>query len=257
MRRGIRDGFGLAVTMAGAVISSPFWLQVVFSILAAVLLWNLVGQISRIRGAKQGRLLHGLFAIPIVMGLGWVVYTQYETHLSVQTEGELMAPSGPPGLYPEIYVGGSKGRLTWKESSGQVLIGYEDAGVIVERTNGKLFLTAKILGEDGNLIAYVYRNKWYVNPSQILDKNYTKNSLEVVDKRGIVVLQVKLTSDRMNIQGEWWDESGTGTRLVENPYNEEGIIMRLHKGITESQPFVKAMFRYPSNDHQGELAETK
>lgn len=188
-------------------------------------------------------------------GTLWIIHGEYKTHLSQQISGELVAPPGPSSSFPEIYIGNSKGRVTWKSETGdgQVLAGFEDTGVVVERIDGKLYLTAKVLGEDGNLIVNVYKNKWEINASEVLDKNYTSNALEVFDKRGTVVLQVVLTSDRVKIQGEWWSESGTGIRLVEVPHSDDGEMMKLHKGLVSSQPFVRAMFQYPSEEHQGEF----
>ncbi len=62
----------------------------------------------------------------------------------------------------------------------------------------------------------IEKNHWSVTPA-CLDKNYTENSLEVFDARGLVVFQMRLLADYVELQGEWRDEFGNGVRFAEEP----------------------------------------
>jgi hypothetical protein len=90
-----------------------------------------------------------------------------------------------------------------------------------------------------NLIVEITDNRWRVSPEKAncWDKNYTKDSLEVKDGRGRVVLQVRLFPDRVQFQVEW-PQVGGGVVWDNKSSKETGIVPR---------------FKYPSEDYWGEL----
>jgi hypothetical protein len=261
--RVVRDGIGLVMTLIATAISLDYFpLQLTFSICAALFFVDLLGQFEVISKRGKSFVLKARIAICVLFVLLAVRLepNRYKVYLASKISGELNPPvSDAP--FPKIQVGRSQGTMTWRpaeggKGNGSVIIGFGDAGLIVERIDGKLFITGDIRGEDGNMVVSINNNRWYVHQSEIMDKNYTDNALEVFDKRGIVVLQIVVEKDKVKAQGEWWSESGTGVRLVENPDDPygNGEIIRLHKGNPTPFPFVKAIFAYPSKEHQGELA---
>jgi hypothetical protein len=260
-QRKVYEGVGLVLTALGVVLAlDHFWLQLAFAIVTAIILVDWVGQwVSRgSRSVLVSRITLAIVLIAVGIPLE---YRQYKIYLASQTSGELEPLGLASANFPTIQVGNSRGSFRWKPSEnsksgdGSVWIGFQDAGLIVERINGKLFLTGDIRGEDGNMVVKINKNRWFVFSSEVMDKNYTTNALEVFDKRGVVVLQVVLDSQAIKIQGEFWSESGTGLRLVENPDDPAGYatMLMLHRGIAAAFPMVKATFGYPSKEHQGEL----
>jgi hypothetical protein len=88
-----------------------------------------------------------------------------------------------------------------------------------------------------------------------LDKNYTKNEVEILDSRGEVIFQLKILSDHVEIQGEWRDEFGNGMRLSTGGGGRGGDITlwRTPEKEQETMKIIKPDFKYPSSLHLGEL----
>jgi hypothetical protein len=130
-----------------------------------------------------------------------------------------------------------------------------DAGLRIGHGQFGPTISTPIRDRDGFEIAEINNNHWRVlNSPYVADKNYTRNSLEVKDKRGHVVLQVQLLRDRVKLAGEWRDEFGRGVRVT--PSKQGGAFM-IAWGDTKGESKVKGMipeiFRYPSSEHWGEL----
>jgi hypothetical protein len=91
--------------------------------------------------------------------------------------------------------------------------------------------------------------------SACLDKNYSSDSLEILDARGLVVFQMRLLADRVDLQGEWRDEFGNGVRLLGNEKMGGGEFGIWHdaKGEQELMELIPMMFKYPSVNHWSEL----
>jgi hypothetical protein len=109
-----------------------------------------------------------------------------------------------------------------------------------KRVNDKLLLSTTVRDRAGNLVVEIVDNRWTVSPSKTncWDKNYTDDSLEVKDGRGRVVLQVRLLPDRVQLQGEWPNETGKNLITEQGQYDERtGIAPR---------------FKYPSEDYWGQ-----
>jgi len=91
---------------------------------------------------------------------------------------------------------------------------------MIELIEGKIRFSAQITDEEGNIIAKISRNEWQVAPPpRTWDKNYSDDALEVVDPKGRVVLQAKVLSDRIQIQGAWpagpqWGPAGVAQIIV-------------------------------------------
>jgi hypothetical protein len=130
----------------------------------------------------------------------------------------------------------------------------QDAGLKVEFGRNGLLVTTPIRDEYGNLIVDVFRNHWTVYPEHCLDKNSTKDTLEVLDRGGHVVLQIRLIPDvfpTVQIQGEWWDDQHTGRRLVKAKGGKGGYVFILNPANQHNDQLIEPIFMYPSKDNFG------
>ncbi len=123
-----------------------------------------------------------------------------------------------------------------------MITAYNDK-ILTKRIGSNLFLTTTARDDQKNTIVEITANHWRVsNLSNVSwDHNYTKDSLEVMDGRGRVVLQVRIFPDRVQLQEEWQWNSGTpnGGIFQNGKYSEKNGI--------------KPMFKYPSKQYWGEF----
>jgi hypothetical protein len=127
------------------------------------------------------------------------------------------------------------------EFLGKSSIGTRADQVVVRRDGNSLKLSTTVRDADGNLIVQVTDNEWTVPTLNVWDKNYTRDALEVKDRKGRVVFQVKVQPDRVKLQIEW---ANIQSRLVVG-----GEMYSERTGI-------RPMFRYPSSRYWGELDPT-
>lgn len=112
----------------------------------------------------------------------------------------------------------------------------------------KLLVSAEIKNREGETIAKIKDNHWVVHENKILarDRNYNAYAFEVIDSDLIPVLQVVLRDqNRIYIGGLFYFETGrvlaTQNGVLINPSPDQ---------ISED---VEAIFRYPSDEHLGEM----
>jgi hypothetical protein len=133
----------------------------------------------------------------------------------------------------------------------------EASSLTIESINGEIFVSTKIRDRSDALIIELIRNEWRVAPPpKTWDRNYTKDTLEVLDSGGRVILQVKALPDRIQLQGEWWNEQGKGFRIAKNPDSSSnwlGVFKVLSQESGLDEPRIEPIFQYPSDSHFGEL----
>jgi hypothetical protein len=83
------------------------------------------------------------------------------------------------------------------------------------------------------------------------DRNYNKSALEVKDKYGDIVLQILLLSDRIRLEGKFYNETGEGVALIGR---KDGVILNIKHNYSKFDYDLVPIFKYPSNLHFGELA---
>lgn len=152
-------------------------------------------------------------------------------------------------------IGDSGSMLTYTGPEGTPAMKFaENSNLTIEERKGKLYVSTELLDLNGNLTAELKRNQWKVAPST-WDRNYANDALEIRNPQGRVVLQVRLINDRVQLQGEWWNSSGRGVRLVKSPdpSHPGGLIVFLKTG--NEAPQVQPILEYPSDLHLGELAK--
>jgi hypothetical protein len=182
-----------------------------------------------------------------------VMRTQWKTENSLAVEGELH-PRVKLNQAPQKVIGVATNRYTWAgDQDKEMLTMLYDAGLRIDVENNEVVISTPIRDRFGHLLATIDRNHWRVTPA-CLDKNYTSDSLEVLDSRGHVVFQMTALSDRVQLQGEWRDEFGNGVRLFARP--DGGVNIGIwHDSAMEQKimELIRPMFNYPSINHWGEL----
>jgi hypothetical protein len=105
-----------------------------------------------------------------------------------------------------IEIGDSTTRFSFMGPQGGSFIKFaENYELKIELVDGQTKVSTQIRNKKGQLVAELIRNEWKVAPPpKTWDRNYNKNTLEVKDETGNIVLQVRALPDRIQIQGEWW-----------------------------------------------------
>src|SRR5205807_9331910 len=86
---------------------------------------------------------------------------------------------------------------------------FRDSELVVETEDGQVAVLSRLFNRNGNTVVELSRNEWKVAPPpQAWDRNYSRDALEVKDDTGDIVLQVRVLSDRVRIQGKWYAPGG-------------------------------------------------
>jgi hypothetical protein len=185
--------------------------------------------------------------------IGWWI------HIPVPHSSGTLAARGPAIAFSRtLEIGNSGSFLTRVPNTRDPHILYltnMNQSLLIEPINGRLVCSTKVLDKSGNLLVDIDSNHWRTpERPQISDWNYTEDALAVVGPTGRVVLQMKLLADRLQIQGEWWNEVGVGVRLVKNPHPEGGsLVQSLTLAHDPDEPRIEPMFQYPNTEHLSEL----
>jgi hypothetical protein len=186
-----------------------------------------------------------------------VVSHQWKAEKAAAVEGEIHVRhknKTPPARMVEVGASGGA-PLVYTLQDDAAVPGVRilnDAGLRIDVEDGEIKVSTPIRDRQGNLVMYMDKNHWHVT-QHCLDKNYSDDSLEVLDGGGHVVFQMKLLADRVQLQGEWRDTLGNGVRLIAQP--KAGGIEIWHNipGEASLIEFINTMFKYPSVNHWGEL----
>ena len=76
----------------------------------------------------------------------------------------------------------------------------EDSNLLIEGKNGQIIVSVIVRDYNGKMIAEINKNEWKINPNNSWDRNYSKNSLEIKDPSGNVVLQLGCLKTEYNFQ---------------------------------------------------------
>jgi hypothetical protein len=183
----------------------------------------------------------------------------------VPKEEKLLFSPTEGGLIPKMQIGESNVFIVGPSSpyAATLLPALKESQLKVESVDGKMKVSARIVDGSSNLMAELIRNEWKVAPQpHTWDRNYSNDALEVKDPSGRIVLQVRVLSDRIQIQGLWWIDMGppNGMRQLivrQNPEEITGAQLVIVPKDTLDTPPIRARFEYPSELHLGELSVTK
>jgi hypothetical protein len=205
--------------------------------------------------------------------IGWVAYPRmvsgWKEDRSSATSGMLEARASEDpnstacGANPCMQFGPEKDGTTiaWaglKDLAPMQIVG---ENFFLKKEHGKLLLTTRVRDSNGSIVVEINDNKWTVNPSEDVswDKNYSKNALEVKDRRGRIVLQIILFANVVRVQGEWWTENRNGARVL-RPYPfqhpQSGPVFIIMSPLNHpDEPHIEPIFKYPSKEHWGEFVD--
>jgi hypothetical protein len=130
---------------------------------------------------------------------------------------------------------------------------FPDAEFRVEFGRRGPIVNTTVRDSHSHIVATINKNHWRVYPPFCQEKNYTEDALEILDSSLHVVLQVKLLLDRVQVQGEWWDNQGHGLRISKSPDPKLGQLTRSNPQIKRNEALIQPMFKYPSKHHRQEF----
>jgi hypothetical protein len=260
----------VAIVLGALALTGKFTVTAAHALL--VLAWAVV--IVGLRGQP----------LPLMIGFGAVAAG------ALVLLGYWFSPDPVPGyvgvLYPKVQsvlkdgrvatrileIGNSGANFVLGGQNNDVFDFFGDSQLTLEAIGGRLYVSTKIRDENGNLIAELYRNEWKAAlPPNAWDRNYDHNTLEVKNAAGRIALQVRLLPDRVQLQGEWFAPNAAkiskrnvyGVRIVASdvPGKAGGFLMLFGPGkppwqppfAPNERPFIKPLFKYPSELHFGEL----
>jgi hypothetical protein len=163
------------------------------------------------------------------------------------TSGDLIAiddGSDHSSDIPVLQIGPTGGsRFAWSGPQDVSMIGAYYDKINLKMVKGRVYLSTTVRDQNKNLIVEIIDNHWIVSSSTAVcwDKNYSRDSLEVKDGHGRVVLQVKVMPNTVALQTEWeWDLGTKSGGIFEH-------------GKYDEKTDIKPMFKYSSELHWGEL----
>ena len=158
--------------------------------------------------------------------------------------------------FPALELGDSGTIFNWAGPNGEPMFTIlKDSQLTISKEKGQLKISTMIRSHDG-LVAELVNNDWKINPQESFDRNYNKNALEVRDKDGDVVLQVKLLNDRIQFQGKFYDEKGNGVAFVGRKEWNGSMIEMTGPNHPKLDSTIEPIFKYPSGLHMGELRQS-
>ena len=241
------------------------------SILLAYGLWAISTPIRLLVLIGVGILAAILVFVGMPMALRWINSVEKENNKIVKEEEQIkpryvgtISPSGPDvkfssqagGPSAKLEIGDSGSVLLWDGPASQPMLTFYGSTITVEVIDGQVKLTTDVRDTNGELVAELIRNEWMVAPPpKTWDRNYSTDSVEVIDPRGKVAIQVVALPDRIQIQGEWHDQAGYGIRLVSISPGSGSDFVPLKPHSPDKNMQIKRRFAYPSGLHLGELAQ--
>jgi hypothetical protein len=222
-------------------------------------------------GAAKAQVFYGLFVafilvFGVVYGSKWIDYRE-KTYPRTPIYAGILTPlrlieSGAIGNNVKIRIGNSHVFFNTADVFNDLLKTWSEDQFTVEILHNEVFVSTKIRDDNDNIIVELHKNEWKVEPPPgTWDRNYADDALEVKDAKGDVVLQIRVLSNVIQLQGVWWVNFGINgrTRMVvrEAPVSEQA------PGHHDAQfvfcppgtpcKKIEPIFKYPSESHLGEL----
>jgi hypothetical protein len=206
----------------------------------------------------QIRLGAGFAGAIVLLLLGaWLRPVAVPGYFGIQKSKSKTLFSAKDATERKIQIGDSETFIVYVGHPGTPLFDFFDgSSLTIELIKGHVAVSTQIHDSSGDLVAELIRNEWKVaHPPKTFDRNYTDDALEVRNPQGRIILQIKALPDRIQLQGEWWNSSGIGIRIVKNPFPGAGaMFVYLDAQSNLSLGPILPMFQYPSESHFGQLA---
>lgn len=189
--------------------------------------------------------------------------TVWRGEMAASLEGDLFGAGdefmdGKSRVAPEVQIGDSESILVMEPSEHPepYFKPFPDAEFRVELGKKGPLVSTVIRDSEGHTVVSLERNHWRVYPPFCQDKNYTEDALEALDSSGHVIFQLRIPKTRpprVQVQVEWWDNQGSGLRIMRVPNGNNGIIFRLGSKVKRNESLIPPIFLYPSANHWGEF----
>lgn len=230
----------------------------------AIFVWRFVPDLFVKRFARNLWFRIVLCSLPLFFYQ--VMRSQIRAEQASTTSGVIQAEG--PVAYPSrvIEFGNSGVKYIWTDRDNELnykdMGGFYDFGIRIESGPDGVELSTVVRDRSGRLLARIEKNRWSV-PAGI-EKNFTGDSLEVLDAGEHAAIQVRLLSDRVQLRGEWHNELGGGMQIDEcpdtNSQNRMVGCVKFWKTFDEElqikKTFIEPIFEYPASQHLGELKPT-
>ncbi len=148
------------------------------------------------------------------------------------------------GMPPPNYIGhGSSLDLFFKQMS-----------LRIDYNKGQWIVSARILDKTTpRAVATLDEGEWHVSDKgESWDFNRADDALEVLSADQRVALQIRVFPDKVQLQGESWDESGRGMRVVGLGKQNGVLFFPLTLQNDPDEPRIQPIFKYPRQLHLGE-----
>lgn len=239
------------LTLAAVVLSfyRVYWSVAIF--VAGLLM--LAVTVLRGTSARMRAMFLGGYAVLAAMFLWWPLRAQHREELANQLAGELRVPK-PAAEAPLVQIGSSPARFVWTANPTSPIFGFFRSGeknLNIEVVNREIQISTEVRDSDGNLLLKIDHNKWNITPSAVSDYNYTRDALEVMDRRNHVLFQAHLLPDHIELQGEWRDNRGQGLELVQCPDPQVADFVPL-AARQNRDVAIAPLFRYPRSERWAE-----
>jgi len=191
--------------------------------------------------------LFGLLMSMVLLLMSGQVYLQVSESRQIEAwwhRGELRPRKieAKSVQYPVVVLGTAK--LVNQVPGGTIfLVGSDPISVWLE--DGKLFVSAIIRNEKGDMIARIDANRFMVIKGYGYDYNFDSSALEIVDSHRNLVFQLEIKGEKAYLRGIFHDRKGQTFVLGNNAIQ----ILPPHSKLETS---FTPMFQYPSYKHPGE-----
>ena len=259
-------GFLMDLVLAfifGVVEMPILWRWAGWFLCFCILIFIVQSSVGRIyEYPRKTRILGGMIAAGIFLGVVFpTARDAWKEERALAPEGDLLGGpaesfnDGKQRMAPEVEIADSGSIQIMIPKPGPpepYLKPFPDAEFRVEYGKKGPMVSTTIRDAEGHIVATVEKNHWTVYQQFCVDKNYTDDSLEILDSSRHVVLQLRILPDRVRVQGEWWDNQGHGLRIVKGA-DGHAYSALLGPQIKKNELLIKPVFMYPSRYHWREL----
>jgi hypothetical protein len=129
------------------------------------------------------------------------------------------------------------------------LFGKINAPIKIYEENNRILIDTTVYDEKNQTVCQIVANEWQFNPNGEYDRNYSINAFEIINGKGIPILQLYLSDNQIFIGGYFYAENGD--KLILTP--EQLIYITPDRQGLDENNLPKRLFQYPSSDHLGQL----
>jgi hypothetical protein len=254
----------------GAVIGVVGIATSIYSILYASVLWfvalmlfaDWIGHFEAVVRWKKPSARWGvqiIFVLAVMILAANPISQEYCSQRAALNIGTLRPTTKGNATSPVLELGDSGVTVPFNMQPGGEWEILQSQHIKVEVIHGVPTFSTIIRDRSGIVIVKIDRNHWETSSDKavVWDKNYTSDTLEVEDGREKVVLKVRILSDKVQLEGEWHDESGKGVRIADThaPLVEGGAqIINLQGFDDDPAAFtIMPIFKYPSSENWGDF----